>query len=117
MADHKHLRVEQTGDVAVIHFRERWLKDFLQIEELGRELYQLAEAENHVKLVLEFSCVEFLSSSALGKFISMHGKLRAHGGSMRLCSLQPQILDVFLTCGLNRLFDIKKDLAEALASF
>jgi len=117
MADYKHLRVEETGGVAVIHFRERWLKDFVQIEELGRELYQLAEGENPAKLVLEFSCIEFLSSSALGKFISMHGKLRAHGGCVKLCSLQPQILDVFLTCGLNRLFDIKKDLPEALASF
>jgi len=117
MADHKHLRVEETGDVAVIHFRDRWLKDFDQLEELGRELYELVETETPPKLVLDFSGIEFLSSSALGKFISLHGKLRSRGGSMRLCSLQPQILDVFLICRLDQLFDIKKGLPEALSSF
>jgi anti-sigma B factor antagonist len=117
MADHKHLRVAENGDVAVIQFRDRWVKDFDQIEELGQELYQLVEGEAAPKLVLDFSDIEFLSSSALGKFISLHGKLRSHGGSMKLCALQPQILDVFLICRLDRLFDIKKDLPEAMAAF
>jgi anti-anti-sigma factor len=117
MAEHKHLRVEGTGDVAVIHFRDRWLKDFDQLEELGKELYQMVECEAPPKLALDFSGIEFLSSSALGKFISLHGKLRSRGGAMKLCNLQPQILDVFLICRLDRLFDIKKDLPEALSSF
>ena len=43
MADHKHLRVDETGDVAVIHFRDRWLKDFDQLEELVKEVARQGE--------------------------------------------------------------------------
>lgn len=110
------LQVEQVGEITVIRFREHWIHDYMQIEEIGRELYRLVEEENRTKLVLELDGVEFLSSSVLGKLISLNGKVRCRNGFLRLCNAEPAVLDVFLVCKLDHLFDIKKTTREALAT-
>ena len=39
-------------------------------------------------LLLNFSSVEFLSSAALGKLITLDRKVKAHGGKLKLSSLK-----------------------------
>jgi anti-sigma B factor antagonist len=117
MNEFRQLKVEEVGDVTVVHLREHWISNTLAIEELGKELYQVVAQENCNKLVLDFSSVEFLSSAALGKLISLNGKVKARKAAMKLCNIQPPVLEVFFVCNLNRLFDIRPDAAGALASF
>jgi anti-sigma B factor antagonist len=117
MSPCKELRIEQIDDVTVIQFREAWIHGLPEIEVLGEELYHLVETENRTKLLMDFSDVEFLSSSALGKIIRLYGKVKARNGCMSLCNLRPQILEVFLVCKLDRLFNISRDRTEALTTF
>jgi anti-sigma B factor antagonist len=117
MTVYQQLKVDQVGEVTVVRFRESNISAFSAVEKLAEELYQLVEVENRKKLLLNFASVGFLSSSALGKFISLNGKLKARSGAVKLCNLQPQVLDVFLICKLDRLFDIRTDEAEALRCF
>ena len=42
---------------------------------------------------------------------------RAQGGKLRLSNIRPEIYEVFAITKLNKLFDIKDDEADALASF
>jgi anti-sigma B factor antagonist len=113
----QRLDIHRNGNVAVVRFRDRRITDGLEIEELGRELYQLAADDGHGKLVLNFAAVEFLSSATLGKLIKLHGKMKAGGGMLKLCNIRPQIFEVFKICGLDRVFDIRADEADALAAF
>ncbi len=115
MAEHQQVRIEEIGDITVVHFHEHWISGFLEIESLGRELYGLAEENRRKKILLDFSGVEFLSSSFLGKLITLSGKLKARDAALRLCNIQPQVLEVFLVCKLDRIFDVRKDSADALA--
>lgn len=117
MSPCKELRIEQIGEVTVVQFREAWIQGLLELEALGEELYRLVEIENRTKLLIDFADVEFLSSSALGKIIKLYGKVKARSGCMSLCNLRPQVLEVFLVCKLDRLFNINRDLTEALATF
>ncbi len=111
------IEIDEVGIVTVVHFCRHRISDLLEIEKLGDELYELIEGEARRKLVLDFSEVQFFSSAAIGKLISLNGKLKARSGVMKLCSLRPEILEVFRICRLDRVFDLRQDEADALTSF
>lgn len=117
MAAHRRLEVSEVGDVTVVRFVDRKILDEANIQELGVELFQLVEEENCKKLLLNFSNVDFLSSAALGKLITLDKKVKAHDGKLKLSNIRPEIYEVFAITKLNKLFDIKDDEADALASF
>ena len=108
---------EVAGDVTVVNFVDRKILDEANIQELGQELFQLVEDDNRKKLLLNFSSVEFLSSAALGKLITLDKKVKAHSGKLKLSNIRPEIYEVFAITKLNKLFDIKDDEADALAVF
>jgi anti-sigma B factor antagonist len=116
MASYRHIEIHQVDEVTVVHFREPRVTDLALIEKLGQELYELVEKDNRIRLVLNFSAVEFLSSVALGKLISLNGKVKRHDGMLKLCSIRPEIYEAFAICKLDRVFDIRKDEADALAA-
>ncbi len=117
MAQYRRLTVSDVGDVTVVRFVDRRILDELNIQELGQELFQLVEEDNKNRLLLNFQHVEFLSSAALGKLITLDKKVKAHGGKMKLSNIRPEIYEVFAITKLNKLFDIKEDEADALAAF
>jgi anti-sigma B factor antagonist len=117
MADNGRLEVSEVGGVTVIRFVDRKILDEANIQELGKELFALVEEDNRKSLLLNFSNVEFLSSAALGKLITLDKKVKAHGGKLRLCNIRPEIYEVFAITKLNKLFDIKEDEAAGLDSF
>lgn len=117
MAAHRRVEVSESDEVSVVRFVDRKILDEASIQELGHELFQLVEEEHRDKLLLNFTKVEFLSSAALGKLITLDKKIKAHGGKLKFCNIRPEIYEVFVITKLTKLFDIKADEAEALASF
>jgi anti-sigma B factor antagonist len=117
MAAYERLDVDQVGDVTVVRFRDRKIVEDLSIQQLGQEMFRLVEVDNRDKILLNFSAVDFLSSAALGKLITLDKKTKAHGGRLKLSNIRPEIYEVFAITKLNRLFDIKDDEADALAAF
>jgi anti-sigma B factor antagonist len=117
MAQHRRLEIQEKGEVTIVRFVDRKILDDSNIQELGLELFQLVEEENRKNLLLEFTNVEFLSSAALGKLITLDKKVKLHGGRLKLSGIRPQIYEVFAITKLNKLFDIKEREADALAAF
>jgi anti-anti-sigma factor len=117
MAGYRHLDVNEVDDVTVVRFRDRKIVEDVNIQELGQEMFHIVEADNRGRVLLNFSSVEFLSSAALGKLITLEKKVKAHGGTLKLCNIRPEIYEVFAITKLNRVFDIKEDETDALAAF
>jgi anti-sigma B factor antagonist len=117
MSGYRRLEVSEVGDVTVVRFRDHKIVEEVNIQELGQEMFHLVEKDRRGKLLLNFSSVEFLSSSALGKLITLDKRVKAHGGVLKLSNIRPEIYEVFAITKLNRLFDIKEDEADALAAF
>jgi anti-sigma B factor antagonist len=117
MAANRRLKVNEISGVTVVHFVDRKILDEANIQELGQELFELIEEQGKKSLLLNFSTVEFLSSAALGKLITLDKKVKAHAGKLKLSNIRPEIYEVFKITKLNKLFDIKEDEAEALAAF
>ena len=113
----RRLEVEHIGDVTVVHFVDRKILDEQNIQIIGEQLFNLVDEEGAKKLLLNFSNVEYLSSAALGKLITLNKKVNAVNGKLVLCNIDPQIYEVFEITKLNRLFNIQKDEQAALQAF
>jgi anti-sigma B factor antagonist len=111
------LDIEERGDVTIVRFREPRVTDPVEIEELGRQLYQVLEYKNCSKMVIDFTPVEFLSSATIGKLISLNRKAKGCNAAVRLCGLQTGVREIFHLCNLDRVFDVREDERAAMASF
>ena len=117
MIDHRRIDTSKVGDVTVVKFTDKKILDEASIQELGAELFGLVEQLNRRSILLNFTDVEFLSSAALGKLITLDRKVKAAKGKLKMCNIRPEILEIFQITKLNKVFDIRKDEAEAVAAF
>ena len=113
----QRLLVEPRGEVTIVTFVDKRILDEANIQEIGDQLFELVEKHYKIKLLLTFETVEYLSSAALGKLITLNKKVKAENGKLKLCSIRPQILDVFKITKLNKLFEIHDSEEKALATF
>jgi anti-sigma B factor antagonist len=113
----QRLQVEDTGDVTVVHFTDKKILDEQNIQIIGEQLFSLVDELDRKRLLLNFGNVEYLSSAALGKLITLNKKVNAVNGKLVLCNIDPQIYEVFEITKLNRLFNIQKDEQAALQAF
>ncbi len=114
---HRRIDVSKIGDVTVVKFLDKKILDETNIQELGVELFGLVEQDNRKSILLNFSHVEFLSSAALGKLITLDRKVKAAKGRLKMSNIRPEIFEVFQITKLNKVFDIRTDEAEAVAAF
>jgi len=111
----RRLDVETIGDITIAKFVDKKILDETNIQIIGNQLFGLVEDDGRKKIILDFSNVEYLSSAALGKLITMDKKVKTAGGKLRLCSIRPDIYEVFAITKLNQVFDIKDDQDQAMA--
>jgi anti-sigma B factor antagonist len=113
----RRLEVEDVGDVTVVNFKDRKILDEQNIQIIGEQLFSLVDEAGRRKILLNFGNVEYLSSAALGKLITLNKKLQGVGGRLILCNIDPQIYEVFEITKLNKLFNIHKEEQAALQAF
>ena len=117
MAGPERLIVVELDEVTVVRFVDRKIIDASEIEQLGAELLALVDIQQRKRLLLNFEGVEFLSSAALNKLITLHTRVKRAGGTVRICNLHPQIREVFAITRLDRMFEIAKSEAAGLSMF
>lgn len=114
---HRRLDIEEIGDVTVARFIDKKILDETNIQIIGNQLFGLVDEDGRLKIVLDFVNVEYLSSAALGKLITMDKKVKAAKGKLRLCNIRPDIHEVFTITKLNKLFRIYDNQDQALEGF
>ncbi len=75
------------------------------------------DQDGRTQIILDFSLVEYLSSAALGKLITMNKKVESAGGVCALCNIQKDILDVFKITRLDKVLTLCGDIDNALSKF
>ena len=113
----RRLEVEDIGDVTVVNFTDRKILDEQNIQVIGEQLFSLVDEAGRRKILLNFGNVEYLSSAALAKLITLNKKLQQSGGRLILCNISDQIYEVFEITKLNKLFNIHREEQEALQAF
>jgi anti-sigma B factor antagonist len=113
----RRLEVEDMGDIAVVNFIDKKILDEQNIQMIGDDLFRLVDELGRRKILLNFSNVEFLSSAALGKLITLNRKVQGLRGKLVLCCISKEIKEVFEITKLDKLFTIHLDEQSALQVF
>lgn len=104
-------------DVLLVEFTDRRIVDHDAITEIHEQLSGLLAQRPGTRVLIDFSAVDHLSSSALGFLVSFAKRLRDSGGELKLCSIDSQIYEAFVITRLNQVFEIHDSAQAAMAAF
>ena len=114
--EHPRLEITNQDDVTVVKLVDRKILDEVNISHIGERLQGLVAKQEFPRLVLDFSSVRHMSSSALGMLITLHKRVREKKGRLCLAGIQPPIYEVFVITRLNEIFEIKENADQAVKS-
>lgn len=72
-------------------------------------------ASGHHRMVLDLEAVDFMDSTGLGVLIGVLRRVTAAGGALRVVCTTPRLLDLFRLTGLDRVFDLRASVDDAVA--
>ena len=116
---HSRLTVRQVRGVAVAELRDERIDrlDPQAVDEISQSLLSLVPKGNAVKLLVDFSRVNFMGSTLLGVLIRLSKRTAENGGFLKLCGLTPAIANMFSLIKLDQIFDIYQDQQSAMDSY
>ena len=74
-------------------------------------------AAGHVRLLVDMSQVAYISSVGLQMFLKIMREAHQRGGVLRLCQLNPHVMEIFRIAGFDRVLRIAVTRQEAEESF
>ncbi len=101
----------------VVRFTQRDRLDEETGYTLGKYLYSLVEANDLPQLVINLGLVDYLDSLIIGKLFTLQKKVKAAGGRLVLCRVNPQLQELFDLVRLPLLIPIYADEEDALRAF
>jgi anti-sigma B factor antagonist len=110
------LKVSIEGRVTVVELIDKKILDEMSISQIGEQVNALVARSDSPAMVVDFSNVGNMSSSALGMLITLHKRIREKNGQLALCCIQPGIYEVFAITRLNEIFRICSTRQEAIES-
>lgn len=69
------------------------------------------------RVILDFSQVKFMASSALGKLVQLNKKVKEYRAKLKLSGVSKDIMEVFKITKLHKVLDIAADEAAARKAF
>jgi anti-sigma B factor antagonist len=111
------LLIQSIRDVTIVRFRETSILDTQLIQQISEDLTRLIEAQHRRKVLLDFSSVKFLSSSALGVLVTLKKKADSIKGTLVISGMNKDLRKVFKITNLDKMFEFKDDESSALEVF
>ena len=105
--------VKLDDDIAVAKFRSEQLTEEDNLEQLGQELFALVDQFQYVKVIADLTPLRYVTSSVLGKFITLHRKLGRNDGHLILCNIHDDLREVLSTSKLLTYFTSADDVDAA----
>ena len=93
------------GGTAVAYLSGRI--DISVANEIEVELNEYIDPNDHIKyLLINMAEVEYLSSSGFRVMVALLRKLKEKGGTLKLCSIKPEVQRIFDVIEMTSLFEI-----------
>jgi anti-sigma B factor antagonist len=109
------LETEDTGEVLIIRVLNRRIK-YEQSAGLGDQLKEAASMFGGRNVLLDFENVEYMTSEALGKLVSLKKAMPAEG-QLKIVLTNKNIKEVFKITNFDRIIEVHKSVSAALKSF
>jgi anti-sigma B factor antagonist len=103
----RHFVAQTAGPVALVTLTDRDLDD-PNAHALGEELVEFTRHFTGSELCLDMQAVSYLSSTALGKFVTLNRKVKAGGGRLRLVGVDPALHELFRVTRLTAVLDVRE---------
>ncbi len=108
--------LEVDNEIAVATFRKEQFTEEDNLEQFGIELFALVDHYQFRKVILNLAKVQFVTSSVLGKLITLHRKLGRNEGRLVLCDIHGDLKNVLNTSKLLTYFSTARDVPAAKAA-
>ena len=99
--------IQEDPAATVVSVVVEWLTEDVNLEQFGHELFALVDQFGCRRLVVDLKTVKVITSSGLGKLITLHRKMHRHQGTVVFCTLQPPVEEVLQTSRLIKLLFYK----------
>ena len=109
-------RLSKAGTVNVVDLTLPHTLDIQEFDRLNESILALVRGEPEGQWVLDLSRLSYMGSAALGLMVNLRQQIKQSGGRLVLCGLSPQLLHIFKTCCMERLFKIVKSRPDAVAA-
>ena len=86
-----------------------------EFDRLNESLLAVLAQQPEGAWVIDLSQLAYAGSALLGLMVNIRQRVKQAGGRLVLCGLSERLLQVFRTCSLERLFQIRRSVAEAVA--
>jgi anti-anti-sigma factor len=104
------------GDVLIVGFGVQTIIADAVIEKIGSELLRVVDRAQG-KILLDFRGVKHMSSSMIGKVLLLRKNCATAKITLKLCNIDSELKEVFVSTGLNKVLSIYDTESRALAAF
>ncbi|MEM9411210.1 MAG: STAS domain-containing protein [Planctomycetota bacterium] len=111
------LLTRNEDDILLVYFQEAGIIDEAQIQNLGQDLINLLNTAAQEKILVNLENVTLMSSAMIGKLIFFQKKCKTANVDLRICSINPNIKEVFDLMQLDKVFKVDEDEAQAITAF
>ncbi|MBN1594764.1 STAS domain-containing protein [candidate division FCPU426 bacterium] len=108
------IKTSTHGSVEVV--KVSGFMDMTQVE-IFEQMLDTLISSGKMKIVLDFSDLEYIASSALGAIIARIHTTRLQKGDIRIGGHSPVVLDILQSFGFSRVFSLASTPEEAIALF
>jgi len=105
---------EKIGDIQVFRFKGKL--DALSSPSAEKKIFDSINEGEH-QLIFDFSYVDYLSSAGMRMLLSTTKRLKSLSGKVVLACIDPVVMEVLTTSGLDRVLLLEENVQKALKSF
>lgn len=109
-----YVSVEPRDGVAIVRFTTPRLSDDLNIEQVGHDLGSLVDQFGVRKMVVLLAGITYLTSSALGKLITLHRKMHRADGIVAFARPEPTVAEILTSSKLDTYLKVCPSLESAM---
>ena len=108
---------QKNRGVIIAYINEVKLLDERKIGDVGNGLLAAMERAENNMLLINFQSVRFMSSSMIGKIVTLYKKYTKNKINLKLSNISAEIMEVFQLMNLQKLLTIYPDEADAMLAF
>ncbi len=109
--------VETISDVHVVHLKARGLVTEQNVMRTLERVRFLIDERHLDRVLVDFEGVTYLSSTVLARLINLARQAKEHRAQLKLCSVRPDVRDIFRITRLEGHFDVHDSTPSALQAF
>lgn len=111
------LYIHKDAGITVVEFLDARMLDNTNINSMAAQLTALVDKTTDLRFILDFTNIQYMSSQVLGKIIALHKQISKRKGTLKLCGLNKDMIEVFKIMKLDKVLDIHKDYKRAMNSY